>query len=268
MRHAPQTWHYGLVAKWWAEFNTTGPEVDYFRRFVEEGQPALDTACGTGRLLLPYLRAGLDVDGCDISPDMLALCRERAAQEGLAPNLYAQALHELDLPRRYRTILVCGGFGLGGQRAHDAEALRRIHEHLEPGGTLALDNEVPYAYSDTWQYWTKDRRSELPEPARSSSPENRRRGSDGCDYELRSRLVDLDPLSQQITREMCAEQWRGDELVAQEKHLLKMTLYFTHEIVLMLERAGFVDIRLEAGYTGAEPTSDDEFVVFVAGKRA
>ena len=47
-----------------------------------------------------------------------------------------------------------------------------------------------------------------------------------------------------------------------------MTLYFTHEIVLMLERAGFVDIRVEAGYTGAEPTSDDDFVVFVARKRA
>ena len=95
---------------------------------------------------------------------------------------------------------------------------------------------------------------------------NEKRGSDGSDYELRSRLVDLDPLSQQITLEMCAEQWRGDELVAQEKHLLKMTLYFTHEIVLMLERAGFVDIRVEAGYTGAGPTSDDDFVVFVAGK--
>ncbi len=262
-----QTWHYGIVAKWWAEFNNTGPEIDYFRRFVEEGQPALDTACGTGRLLLPYLRAGLDVDGCDISPDMLALCRERAEQEGLAPNLYAQALHELDLPRRYRTILVCGGFGLGGHREHDAEALRRIHDHLEPGGTVALDNEVPYAYSETWQYWVKDKRSELPRPERPSAPENRRRGSDGSDYELRSRLVDLDPLSQQITLEMCAEQWRGDELVAEEKHLLKMTLYFTHEIVLMLERAGFVDIRVEAGYTGAEPTSDDEFVVFIARKR-
>jgi ubiquinone/menaquinone biosynthesis C-methylase UbiE len=57
-----QTWHYGLVAKWWAEFNEGGPEIEYFQRFIErDGQPALDVACGTGRLLLPYLRAGLDV---------------------------------------------------------------------------------------------------------------------------------------------------------------------------------------------------------------
>lgn len=78
MAEKPATWHYGLVARWWAEFNKGGPEVAYFQTFVEDGQPALDVACGTGRLLLPYLRAGLDVDGCDISGDMVALCREQA----------------------------------------------------------------------------------------------------------------------------------------------------------------------------------------------
>ena len=30
----PQTWHYGLVAEWWAEFNHDGPEIDYFRRYT------------------------------------------------------------------------------------------------------------------------------------------------------------------------------------------------------------------------------------------
>ena len=61
-----QTWHYGLVSRWWAEFNLDGPEIDWFRQFVEAGQPALDAACGTGRLLVPYLQAGLEVAGSDI----------------------------------------------------------------------------------------------------------------------------------------------------------------------------------------------------------
>jgi hypothetical protein len=42
------------------------------------------------------------------------------------PTLFAQAMHQLDLPRRYRSIVVCGGFGLGGNRAHDLEALWRL----------------------------------------------------------------------------------------------------------------------------------------------
>ena len=77
----PQTWHYGLVAEWWANFNTDGPEIEYFRRHVEHAQPVLDAGCGTGRLLVPWLQAGINVDGCDASADMVALCRKRARTE-------------------------------------------------------------------------------------------------------------------------------------------------------------------------------------------
>jgi SAM-dependent methyltransferase len=262
VEHEPQTWHYGVVARWWAEFNLDGPEIAYFRQFVERGQPALDVACGAGRLLLPYLRAGFDVDGCDISPDMLAACREAAVLEGLSPNLYEQAMHELDLPRRYRTVFVCGALGLGSTRERDVEALRRLFDHLEPGGTLVVDNEAPYADATLWPYWLKDKRAELPHPRRE--PSERRRGSDGAEYALQARILDFDPLTQQLTREMRAFLWRDGELVAEEEYLLTSTFYFTNEIVLMLERAGFVDVEVRGQYNDAPPTPDDEFLVFVA----
>jgi SAM-dependent methyltransferase len=262
---AAQTWHYGLVARWWAEFNLDGPEIEYFRPFVEAGQPALDVACGTGRLLVPYLRAGCDIDGCDISPDMLTHARERAVGEGLAPpSLYAMAMHELDLPPRYRTIIVCGGFGLGGNREHDSEGLKRIFEHLEPGGTLVLDNEVPYTDGHQWKYWLDDERAELPRPWRHEG--ERRTGSDGTEFELRARLVAFDPLAQRVTMELKAAIWRDGERVVEEDHELRMTLYFTHEIELMLAAAGFVDIQLQAGYEDRPPAGDDSFVVFIAKK--
>lgn len=64
MDDPPQTWHYGLMARWWAEFNTDGPEIDFFKGLIMRfGEPALDVGCGTGRLLIPFLRGGLDVDG-------------------------------------------------------------------------------------------------------------------------------------------------------------------------------------------------------------
>ena len=258
------TWHYGVIARWWAEFNTSGPEIDYFRTFVEAGQPALDIPCGTGRLLLPYLRDGLDVDGCDVSPDMVAHCREAAEREGLTPSLYAQAMHELDLPRRYRTIFVCGGFGLGSTRAQDVEGLRRFHDHLEPGGLLVLDNEVPYAGGFQWQYWLKEKRQELPRPPRP--PGERRVGSDGAEYELRSRLLDFDPLDQSATLEMQAFMWRDGKLVTEETHELTMRLYFRNELLLMLENAGFADVEVRGHHNDAEPTADDDFLVFLARK--
>ncbi len=259
------TWHYGLMARWWSEFNVDGPEIAYFRRFIEgEGQPALDVACGTGCLLLPYLRAGLDVDGCDVSADMLAHCRARAAQEGLQPRLYEQAMHELSLPRTYRTIIVCGSFGLGGNRDWNVEALRRFHRHLEPGGRLVLDNEVPYANAGLWRYWPADERRQLPR----AWPETgtRKQTRDGSELELRARLVDLDPLEQVATLEMRIGLWRDGHLLAEEERILKETLYFKHELVHLLERAGFSDIDAQAGYTGAAHTPDDKVLVFVATK--
>ena len=260
----PRTWHYGVVAKWWAEFNTSGPEIAYFRRYVEAGQPALDVACGTGRLLIPYLQAGLDVDGCDISPDMLALCRERAEHEGLSPNLRLQAMHLLDWPRKYRTIYVCGSFGLGGNRNHDEAALRRMHEHLEPGGTIVFDNEVPYVDGWGWQYWTKAKRQALPEPWPDAG--DRRGGSDGIEYELRSRIAEVDPLAQRVTMEMRGFMWRDGRLIEQDEHVLKMTEYFPNELRQMLERAGFSDIEVRGDYADQEPTSDTETIVFIARK--
>ena len=258
----PQTWHYGLVAEWWARFNLGGPEVDYYGRFVEAGQPALDAGCGTGRLLLPWLRAGLDVDGCDVSADMVAHCREQAALEGLTPTLFVAPLHALDPPRRYRTVVVCGVFGLGSTRAQDKEALRRLHAALEPGGMLVLDNEVPYGDSMRWRKWPRDSRGELPEPW----PEEgvRRRADDGTELELRSRALSIDPLDQSVVLELRVEKSRNGAPVEAAEYRLSMRGYFRDELLLMLERAGFRDVDVRADYCDEPPTPDSRTLVFVA----
>jgi hypothetical protein len=32
-----ETWHFGLVARWWAEFNEGGPEIDFYARRSSAG---------------------------------------------------------------------------------------------------------------------------------------------------------------------------------------------------------------------------------------
>src|SRR6267143_1470384 len=129
------TWHHGLIARHWAEFNVAEPdELAYFQAAIKKfGEPALDLGCGTGRILIPLLAEGFDVDGCDISADMIALAKEQASSRGFKPRLSVQPMHELDLGRRYRTIYMCGVYGIGGRRDYDREALGRAHRHLDPG---------------------------------------------------------------------------------------------------------------------------------------
>jgi hypothetical protein len=112
----------------------------------------------------------------------------------------------------------------------------------------------------------KEKRRELPRPQRPSG--ERRLGPDGAEYELRSRLLDFDPLDQSAAMEMQAFMWQDGELVAEETHLLTMRLYFHNELVLMLENAGFGEIEVRGDHNDAEPTGDDDFLVFLARRPA
>jgi ubiquinone/menaquinone biosynthesis C-methylase UbiE len=139
----PDIEYRGLVAQTWdlLRGDTSGWEDrPFFRQVIEaSGQPALDVGCGTGRLLLDYLAGGIDVDGVDISAEMLALCQDKAVALGLRPRLYQQAMEALDLPRRYRTIIVpSSSFQLLLDAAAAREAMGRFFAHLQPGGTLAM----------------------------------------------------------------------------------------------------------------------------------
>src|SRR5436190_19140465 len=93
--------YYGLIAELYDTGVGEDPKGDlaYYRDAITSlPGPALDLACGTGRLLIPYHQAGLDVEGADSSPEMLAICRRKAAEAGLSPVLHQQLMQELELP--------------------------------------------------------------------------------------------------------------------------------------------------------------------------
>jgi SAM-dependent methyltransferase len=262
----PEFWHHGLVARDWAEFATEGgEEAAYFRGLIETfGEPALDLGCGTGRLLLPYLHAGLDVDGCDYSQDMLAQCQERATREGLAPRLYHQALHELDLPRRYRTIVACGVIGLGGERRLTRQALRRCYEHLRPGGVFAFDFSPRWNDPPAWLSRLPEARQALPEDWPASS--ERKRLADGTELEMAVRTVAVDPFDETQIRQMRARLWRDGELLEEQVHTQRYEEYGKNELLLMLELAGFRTVEISGDYRDEPATADHATLVFVAHK--
>lgn len=158
--------------------------------------------------------------------------------------------------------MVVGVFGLGSTRDRDVEALRRLHDHLEPGGTLLLDLQVPWSDPDAWVCWMAAGRQTLPAPW---PPEPRRRpASAGATYTLANRVFACDPMGQLMTYETRIERWRDGELEAREQRWLDVMLYGPAELRLMLHGAGFVDIEVHGEHQRREPAPDDDFVVLVA----
>jgi len=110
------------------------------------GGPVVELGVGTGRIAVPIARKGLRVIGVDSSREMLAACRRRAEDEGVA-DLVDLRLGDLrDPPIQDRVPLIICPFRSYLHLADDGErvdALTAAHAALLPGGRLVFDVFVP-----------------------------------------------------------------------------------------------------------------------------
>lgn len=253
--HGSEEDYTGLAATVWDVFSGDEPGRDhaFFERAVAVGRGvALDVGCGSGRLLRPFLRAGLEVEGVDPSADILAICRRRAEAEGLFPVLYQRTMQELDLPRDYRTIFVpCGSFQLVVDRAEAFEALRRFHGHLEPGGTLIL------TVFNRWREMTAERMGKWVLRHRESL-------RDGTELVKHARVESQNLLDQTLAVTVRYRRERDGLIVEEQMCPTTERWYFVHELTLMLEAVGFHDIRVTGNYTDDPPTDEADVLAFFA----
>jgi SAM-dependent methyltransferase len=124
-------------------------QVDYDLDFClglarAAGGPILEVCCGTGRVLLPILRAGFDVDGLDLAPALLDRLRQKGAAGGLQPRLFQADMRSFRLERRYALILITGNAFVHNLTTEDQiSTLSCCREHLRPGGMLYFDAFFP-----------------------------------------------------------------------------------------------------------------------------
>ena len=108
------------------------------------GGPVLEIGCGTGRVLLPIARAGVEVVGLDLSQQMLAVCREKLQEESPAVQSKVQLItadmRRFDLGRTFGLItLPFRPFQHLITIEEQMSCLRSLRGHLAPDGRLILD---------------------------------------------------------------------------------------------------------------------------------
>lgn len=83
-----------------------GGDLRFYRGLCKGVRSVLELGCGAGRILLELARLGCEVTGLDRDDGHLALCRERALEEGLSPRLVLGDVVAFDIPgARFDRIL-------------------------------------------------------------------------------------------------------------------------------------------------------------------
>lgn len=213
------------------------PDVPfYLHRLRGVDGPILEAACGTGRLLVPLLEAGLDVVGFDQSQDMLEVCRRHCAARGLSADLRRARFQDFAYDQSFAAILVpVGTFTLLDDVDEALAVLSRFFDHLAPGGRLMIDL-TPLAYLT----------NERPDIRTWTT-------ASGDVLRIEGRAVEIDLLRQRRVTHDRYERWREGRLMESELEVMAFRLWGLKEFELALAAAGFKDISVGADHQPGRP---------------
>ena len=128
-----------------AYFTGVEGEVDFY---VEEamdcGGPVLELGCGTGRVLLPIARSGIEITGIDIDNGLLEVLRGKLNGEDRE---VAQRIHILEsdmaafsTEKSYEIVIApYRAFQQLLTSADQRQALDCVYRHLETGGRFVFN---------------------------------------------------------------------------------------------------------------------------------
>jgi SAM-dependent methyltransferase len=213
------------------------------------GSNVLEIACGTGRVLIPMARAGVQMTGLDLSESMLAVCRDKLTQEPEDVQARAEIHHgdmrAFDFGRTFDLITIpFRAF----QHVEDVDGqiacLECIRRHLRPDGVLAVDVFNPKIES----LISEEQRSEYDHEAPYVMPDGRSVArcsrNPGCDLPRQIRQCEL-------IYDVTHPDGREERLV----HAFNMRYLFRYELEHLLVRCGF---EVEAIYGDYDRRSVDE----------
>ena len=141
-------WSYDAIAEVYATDmgqSMAFDDIGWYRAFcAQRGGAVLELGCGTGRILLELLAAGVDASGADRSLPMLKRLRKDAAARGLDARVLQTDLRALALRGRFATILLPYSLitYLTDTRVA-TDVLAGLRPLLDAGGCVVIDAFVP-----------------------------------------------------------------------------------------------------------------------------
>ena len=108
--------------------------VDVLRKY--QSQEILELGCGSGLFTIPLKQQGLNIEGLEISPEMIKLTQKKAPDL----KLHQGDMRLYNLQKTFDAILILSSTLVLLQNHEEVnQCLQRSYEHLKPGGIFFLE---------------------------------------------------------------------------------------------------------------------------------
>jgi SAM-dependent methyltransferase len=126
---------YSRVAGFYDLYANTDIDVAFFLQEARGCQSVLELMCGTGRLSIPLIEAGVRLSCLDGSAEMLDRLKEKLQARGISISIFEMDASDFSLPERYDLIIIpFNSFAEITDPLDQESCLRAIHAHLTEGG--------------------------------------------------------------------------------------------------------------------------------------
>ncbi|HWS56636.1 MAG TPA: class I SAM-dependent methyltransferase [Pyrinomonadaceae bacterium] len=217
------------------------PDFDFFIEAAQaSGGPVLEVGCGTGRILIPTARAGVEIVGLDLSPQRLEVCRERVLDEPEAVRsrirLIQADMRNFDLAQTFKLVtLPFRPFHCLTTVKDQILCLETIHRHLAAGGRVIVD-----LFNPSLEALARDNvGQEFGDEPEFTIPDGRR-------VVRRHKIVSRDYASQVMQIEVVYYLTHPDGREERRVHAFSWHYFFRFEAEHLLARCGF---EVEAVYS-------------------
>lgn len=135
--------YYGSICAYFYDLDKPYAPQDaliFYMSHAKQGDAILEPMCGSGRFLVPFAQAGFDIDGFDVSADMLARIKHKLPAHAGSLNHCGFDLKPL---RRYNYIFIpAGSFSLITGDDDILTALANMKEWLAQDGKILVEVET------------------------------------------------------------------------------------------------------------------------------
>ena len=214
------------------------------------GGPVLEAACGTGRILLRLIAAGVDADGFDASGPMIERLHAKARAQAWPVSAVVADMREFSLPRRYaRVICAFNGFAHCETTEDQIRALEGFKRHLLPGGAAVIHLSYPSP-----KYWSE------PDGAPVLETETKM-PSTGRTLQLWDTRF-KDPVAQRQRSEVEVREVGPDgRTFASHRFETSQRWVYRFELELLFRAAGFKRWEIAGGFRGQPLTEPDDQMI-------
>jgi len=209
-------------------------DLEFYRRMAVKAEgPVLECACGTGRLLIPIAREGVEITGFDLSEPMLARCRQRLEDEPdevrANVELYTADMRNFDFGEKFKLIFVAfRSFQHLLTIEDQISYIKCARQHLSDDGRLIIDIFNP----DLEQLLDKDKAKSVIDDTAFGIPD----GRNAC------RQIKVDKIDQTGQKLHCRQVYNiifPDGSRDRQEHKFIIRYLFRFEAEHLLARCGF-----------------------------